>query len=307
MPKVPPLNPLRVFEVVARTQNLTVAAAELCVGQSAVSRQIGVLENYLGVPLFRRERLGVRLTAAGSTYARQIAPAFKAIAAATEQITRRADPGVVRVRAYTTFTAKWLIPHLPDFKQRHPDIEIAISNAVPDVDFERDAVDVAIQFGDGRWRDVQAQLLVPDEIEPVCAPACCDRLVPGTDTPAALLGGRLLVSRYRRTDWDDWLGASGFAAQAEHAERMIFSSSVLTWQAALDGLGIAIGQRFLLASDLAAGRLMRPFAQPLRRAGLGHYLVMPAALRPSRSVDAFGHWICEAIAADGTTRGAQRA
>src|SRR5690606_15158161 len=112
MPKVPPLNPLRVFDVVARTQNLTAAAAELHVSQSAVSRQIGTLEAYLGVQLFRRERLGVSLTEAGARYAQQIGPAFQAISDATEQITGRHDGCSVRVRAYTTFTARWLIPHL---------------------------------------------------------------------------------------------------------------------------------------------------------------------------------------------------
>ena len=140
------------------------------VTQSAVSRQIATLESYLGVELFRRERHGVTLTDAGRAYADQVVPAFESIGLATEQLFKATTQGAVRVRTYTTFAAKWLIPRLPAFKRQHPQIEVRITNAVPDVDFSRDAVDLAIQFGDGRWPNVQADLLFPDELEPVCSP-----------------------------------------------------------------------------------------------------------------------------------------
>ena len=298
MLKVPPLNPLRVFEVVARTGNLTTAALELKVSQSAVSRQVGVLETYLGVLLFNRERLGVSLTAAGAGYAEQIAPAFQAIARATETITRGDRAETLRLRTYTTFTAKWLIPHLPAFKQACPDLDIAISNAVPDVDFSRDPVDLAIQFGDGRWPDMQADLLFGDEIEPVCSPGFLARLQGGGEAGAGLLRERLLESRYRRADWDDWLAANGHAATAASAERMVFSSSLLTWQAAMDGLGIAIGQACLLKAELDSGRLVRPFAQPLRRSPHGHYLVRSRLQRYSPRVERFRDWIIATIRHD---------
>lgn len=301
MLKVPPLNPLRVFEVVARTQNLTTAAVELNVSQSAVSRQIGVLEAYLGVQLFNRERLGVTLTTAGADYAQQIAPAFQAISRATEKLTRGDQAEPVRVRTYTTFTAKWLIPHLPEFKKSCPDLDISISNAVPDVNFSRDPVDLAIQFGDGQWPDVQADLLFHDEIEPVCSPEYLARHRPGGEAGnagEAMLRERLLVSRYRRTDWDDWLTATGHDTTAADTERMIFSSSVLTWQAALDSLGMAIGQTYLLKAELDSGRLVRPFARPLRRVSRGHYLVRSSLQRYSPKVERFRDWIISTIGRD---------
>lgn len=289
--RIPPLNPLRVFEVVARAQNLTVAARELHVSQSAVSRQVAVLETYLGVELFRRERHGVVLTRIGKTYAEQVIPAFDAIASATEKLSKATVQGSLRVRTYTTFAAKWLIPRLPDFKQRHPDIEVHISNAVPDVDFDRDAVDVAIQFGDGRWPRAHTDLLFHDEIEPICSPAYFKREARKED-PEALLRKRLLVSQFRRSDWDDWLQANDLQAQAVSAERMSFSSSILTWQAALDGLGVAIGQTALLLPELEAGQLVRPFNRPLRRAK-SHYLVRPKVQRELRKVMAFRDWLLE--------------
>lgn len=291
--RFPPLNPLRVFEVVARLNNLTAAAQELHVSQSAVSRQIATLETYLGVELFRRERHGVALTRVGAAYAQRVVPAFEEIAAATDKLLRNTSHGVLRVRTYTTFTAKWLIPRLPDFRMRHPDVEVVVSNAVPDVDFDRDQVDVAIQFGDGHWPRVQLDLLFADEIEPVCSP---DYLAQSKN-PDALLTSRLLVSHYRRTDWDDWLQATGRAggAAVANAERMSFSTSVLTWQAAMDGLGTAIGQTAMLQHEFQKGTLIRPFNQPVRRPK-AHYLVRPAAQRYSRRVDAFRDWLLETVA-----------
>jgi LysR family transcriptional regulator, glycine cleavage system transcriptional activator len=292
--RIPPLNPLRVFEVVARTQNLTVAARELHVSQSAVSRQIGVLETYLGVELFRRERYGVILTRIGRSYAEQVVPAFEAIATATEKLTKVTSQGSLRVRTYTTFAAKWLIPRLPDFKMKYPDIEVRITNAVPEVDFDRDGVDVAIQFGDGHWPRNNTDLLFHDEIEPVCSPAYLKHEV-RKQNAEALLSKRLLVSQYRRTDWDDWLEANGLQDQSTLAERMSFSSSILTWQAALDGLGVAIGQTALLLPELESGQLVRPFNRPLRRSK-SHYLVRPQVQRESRKVMAFRDWLLASAA-----------
>lgn len=291
--RIPPLNPLRVFEVVARTGNLTVAAQELHVTQSAVSRQVAVLEGYLGVELFRRERHGVALTRAGRGYAEQVVPAFEAIAGATEKLLEGATRGALRVRTYVTFAAKWLIPRLPEFQRAHPNIEVRITNAVPDVDFDRDPADVAIQFGDGQWPRVQADFLFEDEIEPVCSPRYQARYAKSASRPEALLGQRLLVSHYRRSDWDEWLAATGLAAAAQGAERMQFSSSVLTWQAAHDGLGVAIGQAAMLGAEFASGELVRPFARPVRT-GRAYYLLRPAAQRESRKVAAFRDWLLTA-------------
>jgi len=304
--RIPPLNPLRVFEVVARTGNLTLAAQELHVTQSAVSRQIATLEGYLGVELFRRERHGVTLTRVGEAYAEQVVPAFEAIAGATERLLKSSTQGALRVRTYVTFAAKWLIPRLPAFQREHPGIEVRISNAVPDVDFDRDPVDVAIQFGDGRWPRVQADRLFADEIEPVCSPAYLAEHVKARRRPEGLLRGRLLVSHYRRSDWDDWLAAAGLAAQAAGAERMQFSSSVLTWQAAIDGLGVAIGQAAMLGAEFQSGQLVRPFARPLR-SGRAYWLVRPQLQRESRKVAVFRDWLLATSRGDGAAAGASAA
>jgi LysR family glycine cleavage system transcriptional activator len=296
--RIPPLNPLHVFEVVSRTGNLTIAAQELHVTQSAVSRQIAVLEGYLGVELFRRERQGVTLTRIGRQYADQIVPAFDAIAGATEKMLTDTTKGALRVRTYTAFAAKWLIPRLPEFHRAHPQIDVQITTAVPPVDFDRDTVDLAIQLGDGRWPRVQVDRLFADEFEPVCSPHYLAENSKDSKHPEALLRKRLLISQYRRTDWDEWLAETGLTAEAQGVEAMTFSSSVLTWQAAIDGLGIAIGQTAMLMKEFNAGQLVRPFARPVR-SGRAFWLVRPAVQRDSQKVSIFRNWLltkCHATA-----------
>lgn len=291
---LPPLNPLRVFEAVARHKNLTLAAKELCVTQSAVSRQIANLETYVGTPLIMRESRGVTLTRAGQRYAEDVLPAFDMLAEATSKVMEKNVQSVLRVRTYTTFTAKWLIPHLMHFRQRYPDIEVLITNAVPNVDFDRDAVDIAIQYGEGNWPGTESDLLFRDELEPVCSPQYLATHPQALHNPVALLKGPLLFSHYRRSDWDDWLKFADLEAVACKAERMSFSTSVLTWQAAIDGLGLAVGQIPLLKSELEGGLLVRPFSRPQYREK-GHYLVRPALQRHSRKVTAFRNWILQAV------------
>lgn len=288
--KIPPLNPLKVFEVVARTNNLTNAANELGVSQSAVSRQISTLEEYLGVQLLTRERVGVRLTEVGEDYARRIGPAFEEISEATKFITQKYSDNVIRLRTYTTLTARWLIPRLPRFNARHPNIEVVIANSNAPLDFGSEKCDIAIVFGGGHWPDTEATLLFNDVIEPVCSPTFVEASLNGCDLMEVLRGKRLLISKFRKDDWPTWLEQAGMNDVFDTADKMIFSSSILTWQAAMDGLGIAIGQRYMLESDIRAGRLIRPFANPLTT-GKGHYMVTPALQRFSGKIMAFKDWL----------------
>ncbi|CAB3818615.1 Glycine cleavage system transcriptional activator [Achromobacter aegrifaciens] len=293
--RIPPLNPLRTFEAVARHENLTKASKELHVTQSAVSRQIALIEDYLGVPLFNRSRHGVHLTREGKIYADKVVQAFATIATATEELVRKREGQTVRVRTYMTFAVRWLIPRLPAFQALRPDIELSLSIAVPEVNFDRDDVDVAIQFGNGKWPNMQTDLLFLDNVEPVCSPKFLQQHLAAGESPSKLLTQRLLVSHYRRTDWNEWLESTGLTAAAEGAERMTFSSSVLTYQAAVDGLGIAVGQTAMLSQELLTKQLVRPFAQPFSR-GLGYYLLRPNHAEDGHHVAAFRNWLMETAA-----------
>jgi LysR family glycine cleavage system transcriptional activator len=220
------------------------------------------------------------------------------IANATEELLKDSSQDALRLLTYTTFAAKWLIPRLPDFHAKHPGIEVRLSTAVPDVDFDRDEVDMAIQFGDGQWPNTQADRLFTDQTEPVCSPAFLAMHAPESQHPESLLRQRLLLSRYRRNDWSDWLEVNQLSSMSVDSKRMSFGSSILALQAAIDGLGIVIGQTRLLASDFETGRLLRPFAgtrwKPLR-SDRAYYLLRPLHQRESNKTWAFREWLLQTV------------
>lgn len=287
---IPPLNPLRVFEAVARLGSFTRGADELHVSQSAVSRQISLLEDYLQVKLFNREQRGISLTEAGRRYQQEIGPAFARIAAATQDLLADHRGGPLRVRAYTTFAAKWLMRRLPAFQAAHPEIDVRLSTDVAPADFSSDEIDLAIQFGDGAWPGLQCDRLLDDIIIPVCSPALLDK--PGAPLRSLddLRHHRLLHSRYRRDDWPYWLHAVGRPELAEQRDSMVFSSSILTYQAAVDGLGIAIGQISLLDQELESGALICPFQNAARR-DHAYYLLLPQRDTMPAKVAVFRDWL----------------
>jgi LysR family glycine cleavage system transcriptional activator len=284
---MPPLNPLHVFAVAARLGSFTRAAEELGVSQSAVSRQVAVLEGYLGTRLFQRERHGTALTAEGLALQGDVGPAFERIVAAVMRLRQEAQETPLRLRVYATFAAKWLLPRLHRFEAANPGIRVSLSNTVAPVDFRRDAVDLAIQLGDGHWAGLEAQLLIPDILQPVCSPRLLE-VGPPLRTPEDLRHHRLLLSRYRRDDWRDWL--SGIGRPDLLQEGMEFTSSVLTYQAAMEGLGVAIGQMGLMDHDIEAGQLVPLFGLPVRRPK-AHFIVWPADRPPGRNARAFLSWI----------------
>lgn len=289
---IPPLNPLRVFEAAARLGSFTRAADELHVSQSAVSRQISLLEDYLDIKLFKRDQRGISLTEAGRAYQEEVGPAFAQIAMATKSLLVGSRGGPINVRAYTTFAAKWLMRRLPRFHALNPEIEVNLSTDVKPVDFNRENIDLAIQFGDGHWEGTHCEHLFDDEITPICSPALL-KAAP-LDTIEDLKRHRLLDSRYRKSDWRDWLAAVGRPGLADGQDSMMFSSSILTYQAAIDGLGIAIGQIRLLDQELEQGTLIRPFQQVVRRP-FAYYLLMPQRDALPKKVHIFRDWLLDEI------------
>ena len=296
---IPPLNPLHVFDVAARHLSFTRAAAELRVTQPAISRQITTLEGFLGIRLFERDRHGLRLTSEGEEFQRQIAPAFRIITNATASVmaTGKAEP--LKLRVYTTFAAKWLIPRLPSFYVTYPNIKLNISNVVAPIDFEKDKVDLAVQFGAGTWPGVETELLFKDVIQPMCSPKLLkrNRLVDLDD----LRKVQLLHSHYRRADWPDWLMAVKRPDLLTDAG-ISFPSSVLTYQAAVEGVGVAVGQLFLLRNEIEAGTLVPLFNAPFERP-MAHYVAWPKNRPLGRKARSFVHWLKSQIEDSRAPRG----
>jgi LysR family transcriptional regulator, glycine cleavage system transcriptional activator len=279
---IPPLNPLHVFEVASRLGSFTKAAEELNVTQSAVSRQIATLEGVLGVPLFRRERQGISLTAAGENYRDEIIQAFELIASATARVIKEKAEHPLRIRVYNTFALKWLIPRMPRFHAQYPDVVAKLNTSVTPVDFQQDDADIAIQFGE-EWKGCDKRLLVEDVLQPVCSPLLANQM----KSVADLSKHRFIHARYRRADWMDWLTASGVPELWNEGTE--FSSSALTYQAALEGIGVAMGQVGLLHAEIAKGSLV-PLFQPVSRQR-GYYIVWPSSRPLSSKAKLFISWI----------------
>jgi len=262
----------------------------LRVTQSAVSRQIATLEAALDTQLFIRERHGVVLTKEGRIYSDGIVPAFTMIRAASAALKNpKAEP--LRLRIYTTFAAKWLIKRLPNFQELHPKISVRLDASVKDVDFTRDNVDLAIQFGRGDWRGVEKRLLIRDVIQPVCSPKFLQKH-PELQSIDGLRGLPLLHSHYRRKDWTDWLGSVD--RPDLFSEGTLYPNSMLAYEAAIEGIGIAMGQSFLLQDDIAAGTLVPLFDRPLTRS-LAYFAIWRKGAVQNRKVPSFLKWLTREI------------
>lgn len=283
--RFPPLNPLRTFEVAARCKSFTEAAEELGVTQTAVSRQIGVLEGFFKAKLFDRDVRSVKLTQIGRQLHDDISSAFQIIRWSTERIFQ--ENCLVRIQTYPTFAARWLMPRLANFMTQFPSIDLRVQTAVKPIDFSKTDTEIAIQFGRGDWPDMNLHPLVPDEIEPVCSPHLLS--VPAAADVKSLLKQTLLTSKFRSRDWTDWFAHAGVASSA-NMRWLAFESSILTYQAAIEALGIAMGQTSLLSAELKSGALIKPFNMPLRRE-LQYWMIWPKGRRLSPEARNFIDWI----------------
>lgn len=290
--RVPPLNPLHTFCCAARHCSFTLAAEDLGVTQSAVSRQVAVLEQYLGVLLFLRDRQGLRLTREGKRYFQKVEPAFRQIVDATARIETASEQEPLRLQVYPTFMAKWLSPRLHRFEAEFPDSPIRVTSSVAPIDFARSPVDAAIQLGDGQWPAAETTFLFGDTFVPVCSPRLlADRAL--IREALDLLGFPLLHSHYRRMDWAHWFMSLGIDPPAETSPR-VFASSLLTYQAAIDGLGIAMGQPRMLEKEIARGELVVAFPHSVSR-DLGYYLLTPRTIARRRRLRRFRKWLLSQI------------
>lgn len=293
MRRLPPLNALRAFESAARHLSYTRAADELHVTQAAVSHQVKALEEWLGLPLFRRDGRRVSLTEAGQ----RLFPAVRdGLDTMHRTIANLTDPNRQRRLTVTTtdsFAAAWLVPRLRRFRDRHPDIDIRVATADEVVDIARADIDVAIRTGNGNWRGLHVERLMKEDLSPVCSP----RLLqdgPPLERPEDLRHHTLLHDTME-VDWSTWLRASGVegvdATRGPH-----FEHSYLVLQAAMAGEGVALGRTALVAEDLRSGRLVRPFELTLPLSYAYYFVCLPDSLNRLR-VRAFRDWLFEEAAA----------
>lgn len=272
MTSLPPLNPLRAFEAAGRLTSTRKAANELGVTADAVSRQIHILEKHLGVKLFQRQSRMLRLTSDGQMYFLDITAHFEGLRVATRKLVGRRNESHLRIRSYTVFALKWLSPRLSMFQLRNPTIEVRVTTSLEPVDFNQEDIDAAIVLGDGHWPGLERDRLADNELIAACSPSYRDRH--GLGDVNRLASSVLIHASVRPDDWHVLLEAMR-VAHADPYKGPKYDSSILAFQAAIDGFGVVATPRVLIEDDIAAGRLVQVGKLGINRGDYTYYLIFP--------------------------------
>lgn len=303
---LPSLNALRAFEAAARRLSFRLAAEELCLTPSAISRHIRMLEDSLSVRLFERGHQKVRLTRAGESFATALAGLFDRIASATAEVSGRGADVATKplvICVYPAFGLRWLASRWAQFVLKHPRLNARFFTTTRLPDCYSDRCDAAIWFGGTPPADHRSVRLAHADISPLCVPSLCDQ----PDRPLRhvrdLHEHTLFHSNLRTLDWSLWLTAAVESGEATpedvsaiDPDRGIkLENTNLAYQAALAGHGVAIGFNLLAADEIAAGRLVWPFST-VRRSRRSFWLLCRNESRPDRRIEAFRAWIEKEIA-----------
>jgi LysR family glycine cleavage system transcriptional activator len=291
MRHLPPLASVRVFEAAARHENFTLAAAELGMTQAAVSYQIKLLEERLGLSLFLRAKQRVTLTDAGRRVAPLLSDAFDRISGAFEGLVGE-DESVLTISTAQTFASNWLAPRLGTFQIERPELAVRLQTTSNIVDFARDDVDVAVRMGSGPWPGLREHFLFRLHATAVCTPDFRDRH--GIETPADLLR----VPRLSPEDlwWKLWLAEVGVAEpEGVRAGGIRLDSQVAEGNAVLAGHGAGMLTPLFWKSELASGRLVQLFPQFIAEPR-AIWLVYPEHQRGRAKLRAFREWLLRAVA-----------
>jgi LysR family glycine cleavage system transcriptional activator len=293
MVTLPSLNGLRAFEAAARHLSFTTAAQELHVTQTAISHQIRRLEEQLGRKLFERRNRALALTPEAESYLPSVHAAFEDLRQATARLQRLGRDDVLTVSTTASLAAKWLVTRVAAFQDAHPGIEVRITTSSHLVDFRRDQVDMAVRYGRGAWPGLRADWLMAEDIFPVCSPALLHGPKP-LQRPEHLAEHTLLHVTATREDWQMWLTAAGLPRSLTERRGLTFDQSFMAMQAAIEGLGVALGRSRFVESDIAAGRLVVPFDVRLPT-DAGYYIVAPLQTADTSKVALFRRWLIDSV------------
>ncbi|CAN7405346.1 LysR substrate-binding domain-containing protein [Mesorhizobium sp. LjNodule214] len=282
------LNGLRAVETVARLGSLAVAAAELNVSVSAVSQQIKRTEKQLGQALFERTPGGLVPTEFGTVFTARLGAGFRELAQAVA-LADEANQCTLVVSVAPAFASKWLLPRLSRHFARHPNVLLRIDASGRIANLDHSDIDIGIRMGDGKWPGVRSELLLAQEVFPVCAPSIAAKLrsIEDLAQTCAITDERSMIS------WDSWFEAAG-VEPVTFLKGARFTDPMLCLESAIAGHGVMLAWQLLTADALTDGRLVAPFGVRAE-SGLGYWMVTSATKAESRKVRDFKAWIREEI------------
>lgn len=285
---LPPMAALNSFAAAARLGGFSRAGKAVGLTQSAVSRQIALLEDWVQVPLFDRVGRRVTLNAQGRAYAAEVAPALDRIRRATARVAGGRPTNTLDIATLPSFGMRWLAPRLPRLTARHPELIVNLAARTDPLETVEERFDAAIDFGRPEWPGMAHDLLFREEVIPVCAPDWLARNP--IRAPQDFLGKPLLFQSSRRDAWDRWLQVAGVKA-APVPSGPSFEHFLMLAQAAAAGAGAALVPSFLIGPELESGSLVCPLAIPLSSDD-AYYLVR-ADGAASPALERFRAWIVE--------------
>ncbi len=284
---LPPMAALNSFVAAARHGSFSRAGEQIGLTQSAVSRQIAILEEWLQTSLFDRHGRRVALNTAGEAYAEQIRLALDRIRSATQQAMRQTDSRELSIATLPSFGMRWLAPRLPDLTARHPDMTVNFAARSFPFDLRDEGFDAAIHFGLPDWPSASHLFLFREETVVVCAP---DWLrTHAIREPIDLIGKPLLFQVSRLAAWNRWFARCGLP-DIPPIKGPAFEHFLMLAQAAAAGTGAALIPRFLIGPELEAGTLVMPFDQSLQDEN-AYYLVRREDWASNRALVHFSDWI----------------
>ncbi len=289
--RLPPLNSLKCFEAAGRLLSFTRAAKELNVTQAAISHQIKVIEEYLGVSLFDRYPRRLALTEQGKSLLPEVTEAFDRVSTAIGALGQEHYSNMINVRLGPSFAARWLSPRLKYFWLQYPEIDLCLFHANSGTDFEREDIDIAVTYGQGNWSGLVADKLLTLDFFPVCAPAFMHKDKPLTDIEN--LRYYTLLHDAGFECWGDWFELAQVSDIGNRRGTIIDDTNVLI-QAAIDGQGIALGSTAFVQDLLDSGRLVKPFDIELI-CEESYYVVCPESHLKNPAVLAFKEWLLSLV------------
>lgn len=253
--KLPPLNALRAFESSARNSSFLLASKELCVSPASISRYIKILEAHLGFLLFIRQSNGVKLSVNGQRYYEAIHPILTDLQNATIEAQRKEFKPSLTILSMHALAETWLVKHLWDYQAQNPEVDLKISLGNHEVDFTKDSPDVWLCYSNGVHRNCESQMIFEDSLTLVCNPMIGKQI----KNPEDIFRYTLLYDIDWVDNWERWLNAAG-VDKIPNVNKSSFERYSMLINAAVSGMGVAIGHTALIQNELETGALMRPFA-----------------------------------------------